>query len=111
MHEASKTNVLRSRDFPEKFLRGRVLDIGAGSDLVCSWAECFDKGNGDANTIDKYFEPNTFDCVHSSHCLEHMIDPVSALASWWSILKPGGFLIIVVPDEDLYEQRIWPSLF
>lgn len=111
MREASKTNLVRPPDFSAKFLRGRVLDIGAGGDVVCSWAESFDQENGNANTIDKYFERNTFDCVHSSHCLEHMIDPVSALAGWWSILKPGGFLIIVVPDEDLYEQAIWPSLF
>jgi SAM-dependent methyltransferase len=111
MREASKTNLVRPPDFSEKFLRGRVLDIGAGDDLVCSWAEGFDIGDGDANTIDKYFAPNTFDSIHSSHCLEHMTDPVSALAGWWSILKPGGFLIIVVPDEDLYEQTCWPSAF
>jgi len=78
---------------------------------VCTWAESFDVDKGDANTIDKYFEPETFDSIHSSHCLEHMINPVSALAGWWSILKRGGFLILVVPDEDLYEQTIWPSAF
>ena len=111
MHEASKTNLVRPPDFSKKYLSGRVLDIGAGGDLVCAWAESFDVDKGDANTIDRYFEPETFDSIHSSHCLEHMINPVSALAGWWSILKPGGFLILVVPDEDLYEQTIWPSAF
>jgi SAM-dependent methyltransferase len=111
MHEASKTNLVRTPDFSEKYLSGRVLDIGAGGDLVCGWAESFDKKDGDANAIDRYFAPKTFDSVHSSHCLEHMINPASALAGWWSILKPGGFLILVVPDEDLYEQTIWPSAF
>jgi SAM-dependent methyltransferase len=111
MREASKTNLIRPPDFSEKYLHGRVLDIGAGGDLVCSWAESFDKKDGDANTIERYFEPNTFDSIHSSHSLEHMINPVSALAGWWSVLKPGGFLIVVVPDEDLYEQTIWPSAF
>ena len=26
-------------------------------------------------------------------------------------MKPGGYLILVVRDEDLYEQGIWPSIF
>jgi hypothetical protein len=32
------------------------------------------------------------------------------LLEWWSLLKPGGYFIIVVPDEDLYEQGRWPSV-
>jgi hypothetical protein len=24
-------------------------------------------------------------------------------------LRPGGFLIVSIPDEDLYEQGVWPS--
>ena len=27
------------------------------------------------------------------------------------MLRPGGCLLIVVPDEDLYEQSRWPSQF
>jgi hypothetical protein len=30
---------------------------------------------------------------------------------WWALVKPGGYLVIVVPDEDLYEQGMWPSRF
>jgi hypothetical protein len=26
-------------------------------------------------------------------------------------VKPGGYLIVVVPDEDLYEQGVFPSIF
>ena len=40
-----------------------------------------------------------------------MHDPEAALAQWWSLVKPGGFLVTVVPDEDLYEQGVWPSIF
>jgi hypothetical protein len=40
-----------------------------------------------------------------------MHHPAQALAGWWSLLKPGGHMILVVPDEDLYEQGIWPSFF
>jgi putative transposase len=30
---------------------------------------------------------------------------------WWSLIKKGGHLVLVVPDEDLYEQGYWPSRF
>jgi hypothetical protein len=40
-----------------------------------------------------------------------MLKPESAIKDWWSIVRPGGFLIIIVPDEDLYEQKYWPSIF
>ncbi len=52
-----------------------------------------------------------FDWVYSSHCLEHIADPWRAVARWWEVLRPGGYLLLVVPDEDLYEQGIWPSRF
>lgn len=111
MREASKTNRVRGREFLERYFRGRVLDIGAGDDLVVPWAEPFDKGHGDAQEILRYREPGSYDCVHSSHCLEHMEDVPRALEEWWALVKPGGYLIVVVPDEDLYEQGIWPSVF
>lgn len=111
MNEASKTNRVRGPEFAARYLQGKVLDIGAGADLVCPNAQAFDQQHGDANEIDRYFPPASFDCVHSSHCLEHMWDPVHALARWWSLVRPGGYMIVVVPDEDLYEQGIWPSFF
>jgi SAM-dependent methyltransferase len=111
MFEAKKTNLFRGDIFAETFLRGKVLDIGAGADLVCSHAQAFDLKHGDANYVDDYFEIESFDVVHSSHCLEHMHQPVDAIHRWWKLVKQGGYLIIVVPDETLYEQGIWPSLF
>jgi hypothetical protein len=38
-----------------------------------------------------------------------MHDPRRTLANWWSLVKPGGVLFVIVPDEDLYEQGSWPS--
>jgi hypothetical protein len=31
------------------------------------------------------------------------------LQHWLRVLKPGGHLIVTIPDEDLYEQGIFPS--
>ena len=109
--EASKTQRLRGPDFARQYFAGRVLDIGAGQDPVCPHAERFDAEDGDANRILDFLEAAAYDTVHSSHCLEHMRRPPQALAQWWELIKPGGHLVLVVPDEDLYEQGIWPSLF
>ena len=111
MNESSKTNAIRGSHFAKQYLSGTVLDIGAGNDPVCSHAVIFDQQHGDANRINAYFEAESFDTVHSSHCLEHMNDPESAILQWWSLVKPGGYMITVVPHEDLYEQGIWPSFF
>ena len=109
--ETSKTRLVRGEDFDKKYLQGKVLDIGAGKDRVCAHAEGFDTEDGDANRILDFQERDSYNTVYSSHCLEHMFDPPRALQQWWELVKPGGYLVLVVPDEDLYEQGIWPSIF
>lgn len=109
--EASKTKKLREEQFYARFFSGRVIDIGCGNDLVVPHAEPFDRPDGDAQNILNARQASTYDCVHSSHCLEHMADVPAALKQWYGLLKPGGYLIVVVPDEDLYEQGVFPSIF
>ena len=109
MHESSKSK----RHFSPwelSVLSGKVIDIGAGADTVMPHAIPFDVAHGNANHITE-FAPGSFDCVYSSHCLEHMDDPTQTIHNWWSLVKPGGYLFLIVPDEDLYEQGVWPSRF
>ncbi|HUW88533.1 MAG TPA: class I SAM-dependent methyltransferase [Candidatus Paceibacterota bacterium] len=108
--EASKTLSLYST-LLMPFLQGKILDIGAGIDPITKDAVIFDKEQGDAQVLDQYFPSGSFDTVFSSHCLEHMVNPGDAIKSWFSLVKPGGFLITIVPDEDLYEQGHFPSIF
>jgi SAM-dependent methyltransferase len=68
----------------------------------------WDLPDGDAQFLETV-QDETFDFVHSSHCLEHMRNPQEALYHWLRVLKPGGHLIVMIPDEDLYEQGIFPS--
>lgn len=107
--EATKT-----REFwgPEvvSLLRGDGIDIGCGPDPVTPEVDRFDVDDGDANQITKYVNKR-YDFVFSSHTLEHMRDPHAALREWWALVKPGGHLIVIVPDEDLYEQGHFPSIF
>jgi len=54
-------------------------------------------GNADSIPADS----NTYDVVIARHVLEHCLDTVETLREWKRVLKPGGRLIIAVPDEDL----------
>lgn len=111
MRESSKTNAVRGKDFFDCYLSGKVIDIGCAEDPVCPHAERFDIADGDANNIAAFRPCSAYDTVYSSHCLEHMHDVRSALHGWWALVKEGGYLIVVVPHEDLYEQGFWPSIF
>ena len=49
------------------------------------------------------FGENLFDVVSVSHVLEHLIDPVECLNVLFHYLKPGGLLLIEVPNDSLTE--------
>ena len=105
--EATKAR-LSFGELEKRIFCGSGLDIGCGDDPLFPDVRRFDKQDGDANNITKYINEQ-FDYVFSSHCLEHMLDPLQALTEWWGVVKPGGYLYILVPDEDMYEKGIWPS--
>jgi SAM-dependent methyltransferase len=109
MNETSKTKKVWG-PLEASILSGSGIDIGCGSDPVTRDVQKFDRADGDANHITRFVHEQ-FDFVYSSHCLEHMEDPKSALHEWWQLVRPGGHLIFIVPDEDLYEQGVFPSRF
>jgi SAM-dependent methyltransferase len=119
--EASKAIVRRGFDrrFATRWFVGQGIDIGAGDDPLSNAIEFFplisavrawDVEDGDAMLLEGV-EDGAFDFVHSSHCLEHLRSPQAALLNWLRVCKPSGHLIITVPDEDLYEQGVFPSTF
>lgn len=119
MKECSKTIVRRISDpnFMRLYFRGCGLDIGGKPDPLYLYTELFplvkkiyvwDKENGDAQYLESVADAS-YDFVHSSHCLEHLNDPVEGLKNWIRVLKPNGYLIVTVPDEDMYEQGKFPS--
>ena len=88
----------------------KVLDIGCGPLPVFKHVIPFDKEHGDASDVLKYINEK-YDVVYSSHCLEHMLEPKRVLQDWFSLVKSGGYLVVSVPHEVLYEQCFWPSIF
>lgn len=121
MKECSKSIPRRLSDsnFINRYFVGHGLDIGGRPDPLALYGELFcqiesvktwDIEDGDAQYLASI--PNgKFDFVHSSHCLEHLRDPEEGLRNWLRVLKPGGHLVCTVPDEDLYEQGMFPSTF
>lgn len=113
-HETTKAYKLASRQkLYGKYLNGRVLDVGCGQDkLICEGltVDGWDVDQGDAQLL--YGVPEgSYDCLYSSHCLEHMLDVPAALSNWSRTVKRDGHLIIVVPDYMMYEKCQWPPPF
>lgn len=109
--ETSKAYHRRLRDgYFERWLVGRGIDVGCGDDAVTPDCVRWDLPQGDAQELPGV-PAASFDWLYSSHCLEDLPSPWRALHRWWEVLKPGGRLLLAVPDEDLYEQGVWPSRF
>ncbi len=121
MFEQGKAATRRTadRDFVTRYIVGHGLDVGAGPDPITKYAHrypymlsarAWDLVDGDGQTLPGIAE-NSLDFVVASHVLEHLRLPRSAMHRWLQVLKPGGHLIIVVPDYEMYERNIWPSQF
>jgi SAM-dependent methyltransferase len=119
--ECTKALPRRLRDpaFAAHYFVGRGLDVGAGPDGLSAqrahWPKMgpvrdWDVADGDGQELPG-IEPCTFDFVHSSHCLEHLHQPSKALARWLEVTRYGGYVVALFPDEDLYEQGMWPSTY
>lgn len=100
----------KARPRLESLLEGVGLDIGCSSTPINDTCDKWDWEQGDAQYM-VGAPPDHYDYIVSSHLLEHLPNPVAALRTWWKLLKVGGALILLVPDEDLYEQGYWPSLY
>lgn len=121
MKECSKSIQRRLADsnFLRRYFVGDGVDIGGKPDPLMLYKELFplmtsvktwDWEDGDAQFL-KGVADNSLGFVHSSHCLEHLVDPKEGLRNWFRVVREGGYLVISVPDEDLYEQGVFPSTF
>lgn len=121
MHEQSKAAKRRFYDgaFQTRYFVGDGIDIGGKPDPLAQYVDIFpamrsvstwDMEDGDAQFLSGVPD-DSYNFLVSSHSLEHMVDVREALQNWIRVVKPEGYLIITVPDEDLYELGHWPSKF
>jgi SAM-dependent methyltransferase len=87
-------------------------EIGPGSAPVPGFdprpifVDCFKSFGTAPNFADYYghacalpFHDHSLDYVVASHVLEHVANPIAALAEWYRVVRPGGILYLVVPDR------------
>lgn len=67
---------------------------------------CFDAGKpggrqyiGEADAL-KDIRDNAYDFIVASHVLEHLANPLKAVREWQRVVRPGGVILIVVPDRN-----------
>jgi SAM-dependent methyltransferase len=53
----------------------------------------------------------SFDFIHAGSILAETSNPAKALARWLDVLRPGGYAIFLLPDEDLHGKGRWPNPF
>lgn len=81
----------------QKFCRGLGLDVGANKWPLYGAIPVELMDGGDAMHLPK----GEFDFVFSSHCLEHLENPVAALEHWKTRIKSGGVLFLYLPHPDM----------
>lgn len=65
---------------------------------------------GDATELP--FRDNSLMYVATSHVLEHVANPVAALAEWYRVLRPGGIIYLVAPDRKYtFDHQRQPTSF
>ena len=97
------------------YLKGRGVDIGAGSFKVLPHVISVDNGHHDRafgihSKPDIYaeaddlgvFADQSMDFVYSSHTLEHVVDYKKTLQEWWRLVKVGGYLVLYLPHKEFY---------
>jgi SAM-dependent methyltransferase len=107
---------------------GRVLEIGCGLGHLLGWlVDQYDVFGADINPWAlgeasknvprgrflllsaedlSAFPENTFQVVIAKHVVEHLEDPVAAIAEISRILAPGGLLLLATPNVDSLTRAV-----
>lgn len=57
-----------------------------------------------------HFTDATYDFVLSCHNLEHIANPIKALKEWIRVVKPGGSIILILPNHSrTFDHRRLPT--
>lgn len=107
----------------QQYCRGNTLDIASGGWPVVPHAiqielpqdefAHYNSGKIPDSPIqwrgyatDLPFKDATVDTAFSSHLLEDYLEWEPVLKEWVRVIKPGGFLVILVPDKVLWNEAI-----
>lgn len=99
------------------YCKGNGIDIGYGGDPISPSAITIDLEKpyaqtggyllnlaGDARKL-HWFNDRCLDYVYSSHLLEDFEEKEMIVREWVRVLKDGGFIILLLPDEQRYRKH------
>jgi len=93
--------------------RVRYLDRHSTAQLREEYPELVDEPFAEVEIVDDgetlaTVGDATQDFVVASHVLEHTQDPIGALGSWLRVLRPGGTVLLALPDrrQGIDERRV-----
>lgn len=100
---------------------GNGLDLGFGGDPIVRSAICIDRAETDSARSHherpspthivgdiwhlRWFVDGSLDYVYSSHALEDAKDTRAVLKEWLRVIRPGGYLVLFLPDQKTYEAH------
>ena len=112
----------KHRHLVKDYCKGNGVDLGSSGDPVVPWAiqvdlpavdyREYNKTRPEApihwsgSAVDLPFKNGTLDWVHSSHLIEDFQDWRPILKEWDRVLKPGGYMIIAVPDHARFRAAV-----
>ena len=89
--------------------KGVGIELGCGRRKRLPFAIGVDRDRADAKIpeiicdVEKEelpFSDNSLDYILAAHLLEAMEDPAACIRAWMKKLKPGGYLLLIMPDTD-----------
>lgn len=90
------------QEIAEQFCKGKGLDIGGFYGWTFPGAIPINIADNildyDAYKLPEY---NELDYIFSSHCLEHLQDPIKALEYWKDHLKKDGTMYMYLPHPEM----------
>jgi 2-polyprenyl-3-methyl-5-hydroxy-6-metoxy-1,4-benzoquinol methylase len=121
-----------ARDALLPYVRGpRVLNVGVGYGVWCAGlAPLAEAGRAEIVGVDRdgalvghmrrrfpsidyrvtraedLLDRDGFDTIVASHLLEHVDDPVALLRRWREMLRPGGAVLVVVPNAQSVHRQL-----
>jgi SAM-dependent methyltransferase len=86
-----------------KFCQGSGVDVGASTWPLPGAVPVELKDGGDAMQLpeNRNCASGQWDYVFSSHCLEHLENPIEALRHWKDRIRPAGVLFLYLPHPDM----------
>lgn len=108
------------REILAPYCFGNGLDLGFGGDPILPSSICIDRAEDHVGRSKRenpapthiigniweleWFRDGSLDYVFSSHALEDAEDTRAVLVEWMRVLRPGGYLVLFLPDQKTYEE-------